>query len=111
MSYKCSDIVVLPFPYTNQSGSKRRPALILSTDDYSSRRADIIVAPITSNLATKQPDDTPLSDWAAAGLLKPSVVKSILGTVHQSLVVRVLGTLSAADLNKVEQTFANTLNL
>ncbi len=111
MSYKRGDVVLLPFPYTNQSGSKRRPALILSTDDFNSRRTDIIVAPITSNLATWQPDDTPIADWAASGLLKASVVKGILGTVHQSLVVRVLGTISTADLHKVEQTFSNALNL
>jgi mRNA interferase MazF len=52
-----------------------------------------------------------LSDWAAAGLLRPSVVKGILGTVEQTLVVRRLGGLSAADLRQVEQTFAAALGL
>ena len=47
MSYKRGDIVVLPFPYTDQSGSKRRPELVLSTDAYNARRADIIVAHVT----------------------------------------------------------------
>ena len=109
MSYKRGEVVLLPFPYTDQSGSKRRPALILSTDAYNTHRADIIVAPITSNLTTGQADDTPLTDWSAAGLLKPSVVKGILGTVEQTLIRRVMGRLSAADLQKVEQTFANVL--
>lgn len=109
--YKRGDVILLPFPYTDQSGSKRRPALILSTDVYNASRADIIVAPITSNLSTGQADDTPLTDWAAAGLLKPSVVKGILGTIEQTLVVRVLGTLSASDLQKVEQAFATVLGL
>jgi mRNA-degrading endonuclease toxin of MazEF toxin-antitoxin module len=58
--YKRGTIVLLPFPYTDQSGSKRRPALILSTDAYNTRRADIIVAPITGNMSTGQADDTPL---------------------------------------------------
>ncbi len=110
-TYKRGDIVLLPFPYTNQSGSKRRPALILSTDAYNTRRADIIVAPITSNLSTGQADVTVLTDWAAAGLVKPSFVKGILGTVEQTLVIRVMGTLSTADLQRVEQTFANALGL
>ncbi len=111
MRYKRGDVVVLPFPYTDQSGAKRRPALILSTDAYNTRRADIIVAPITGNLATGQADDTLLTDWATAGLLKPSVVKGILGTVQQTLIVRVMGTLSAADLQKVQHTFATALGL
>lgn len=110
-TYKRGAIVLLPFPYTDQTGLKRRPALILSTDAYNARRADIIVAPITGNLSTRQPDDTLLADWAAASLLKPSVVKGVLGTVEQTLVVRVLGTISAVDLQKVEQTFANALGL
>jgi mRNA interferase MazF len=111
MSYKRGDVVILPFPYTDQSGAKRRPALVLSSDAFNARRADIIVAPITSNLATGQFDDTPLTDWSAAGLLKPSVVKGIRGTVQQTLVIRVLGTLTAPDLQKVEQAFANALAL
>ena len=110
-TYKRGEVVLLPFPYTDQSGSKRRPALILSTTAYNTRRADIIVAPITSNLTSGQADDTLLTDWASAGLMKPSVVKGILGTVEQTLVVRRLGTVSTADLQKVEQTFANAIGL
>jgi mRNA interferase MazF len=75
------------------------------------RRADLIVAPITSNVAGRQPDDTVLSDWAAAGLLKPSVVKGILGTVEQTLVLRRLGQLSTGDLRQVEQAFGIALGL
>lgn len=111
MTYKRGDVVLLPFPYTDQSGSKRRPALVLSTDTYNLRRADVIVAPITINLSTGQADDTTLTDWAAAGLHKPSVVKGILGTVEQTLVVKVMGTLSAADLQKIEQAFASALGM
>ena len=110
-NYRRGAVVLLPFPYTDQSGSKRRPALVLSTDAYNTRRGDIIVAPITGNLSTGQADDTPLADWGDAGLLKPSVVKGVIGTVEQTLVVRVLGALSVADLQKVEQTFAGVLGL
>ena len=107
--YKRGEIVLLPFPYTDQSGSKRRPAIIFSTDAYNLRRADLIVAPITSNVAGRQPDDTLIYDWAAAGLLRPSVVKGILGTVEQTLVLRKLGSLTAADLQQVEQTIGATI--
>jgi mRNA interferase MazF len=110
-AFERGEIVLLPFPYTDQSGTKRRPALILSSDAYNLRRTDLIVAPITSNVTGRQPDDTVLSDWVAAGLLKPSAVKGILGTVEQTLVVRKLGRLSAADLRQAEQTFGAALGL
>lgn len=105
------DVVLVPFPFTDQSGSKRRPAVVLSTSTYNRRRADLIVAPITGNITTGQPDDTNVQDWSSAGLLKPSVVKGILGTVEHTLVIRVMGKFSNMDLQRVEKTFADALGL
>jgi hypothetical protein len=34
MTCSRGDVVLLPFPFSDQSGSKRRPALILSIDAY-----------------------------------------------------------------------------
>ena len=96
------DVLLIPFPYTDQTGSKRRPCVVLSSDDYNTRRADIIVAPNTSNLASGQFADTQLSDLSSAGLPKPSVVKGNLGTLQKTLVIRRLGSLSNSDLSKVE---------
>ena len=41
--------------------------------------------------------DASISDWQAAGLLKPSVVKPIFATLEQGLVLRQLGALEEAD--------------
>ena len=102
---------MLPFPYTNQRGAKRRPVVVPSTDAYNARRADLIVAPITSNLATGQADDTALLDWAQAGLLKPSVVKGLLGSIAALLVTRRIGKISERDLKAVEKSFVAALGL
>lgn len=110
-TYRRGDVVLLPFPYTDQSSVKRRPAVIRSITDYNVRRADVIVAPITSNLATGQSDDIALNDWSTAGLLKPSAVKGILGTVKKSLIIRTMGTLSTSDLQIIEKKFADILGL
>ena len=111
MIYDRGDVVLLPFPCTDQSGSKKRPAIILSTAQNNSRRSDIVVAPITSNVLGSRQDDTKLLDWGTAGLLKPSVVKGILGTVEQSLVIRMLGKATENDLFKVNTTIAYFLGL
>jgi mRNA interferase MazF len=108
-AYERGDVVLLPFPFTDQSGTKRRPAVILSMAEYNSRRFEVIVAPITGNVATGQPDDTRLLDWSAAGLLKPSVVKGILGTVDKRLIVRALGKLTPSDVRSIEGAFAEIL--
>ncbi len=103
------EVLLLPFPFTDQSGTKQRPALVLSTTLYNQRREDLIVAPITSNVATGQPDDITLNDWTMAGLLKPSLVIGILGTIDQELVIRRLGVLNSTDLSLVERAFMQAL--
>lgn len=38
-----------------------------------------------------------VQDWQSAGLLKPSVIKPVIATIEQSLVIRVLGQLKQED--------------
>lgn len=68
--FKRGDIVLLPFPFTDQSGIKRRPVVFLSANEYNIRRRDLVVAPITSNISSKQLGDTVIGYWAETGLLK-----------------------------------------
>lgn len=53
--YKQGEIVLVPFPYSDLSGSKLRPVLVVSNNDYDSSFPDIIVAVITSK--TSKPDN------------------------------------------------------
>ena len=46
--YKQGDIVLVPFPFTNQAGAKNRPALIIS-GSVLNKTSDIILVQITSN--------------------------------------------------------------
>ncbi len=41
MSYDFGDVVLLPFPFTNQTATKKRPAIIVSTAAYNNARRDI----------------------------------------------------------------------
>jgi mRNA interferase MazF len=94
MAFDFGDVVLVPFPFTSQRASKKRPAVVVSNRSYSTARPDLIVMAITSQL---RPDprlgETWIGDWQAAGLLKPSVVKPVLATLEQRLVLRRLGAL------------------
>jgi mRNA interferase MazF len=46
-----------------------------------------------------------LTDWGGAGLPKPSLVKPVVATLEQALVLRKLGTLQQADLQSIRQAF------
>jgi mRNA interferase MazF len=50
MSYEFGTIVLVPFPFTDQSASKRRPAVIVSNRAYNMARPDIVVMAVTSQL-------------------------------------------------------------
>jgi len=52
MTHKQGDILLVSFPFTDSTSTKRRPALVLSNDAYNSAADDVIVAAITSNITS-----------------------------------------------------------
>ena len=42
-------IVLIPVPFTNLSSEKRRPVIVISSNDYNATGLDIIVVAVTSN--------------------------------------------------------------
>jgi len=49
MKYSQREIVLVPFPFSDLSTTKKRPVLIISNDDYNSKHDDVVVCVITSN--------------------------------------------------------------
>lgn len=90
--YRFGDVVLVVFPFTNLAGSKQRPAVVVSSQNYNSARPDIVIMAITSQLRPK-PDfgETLIDEWQGARLLKPSAVKPIFATIEQNLILRTLG--------------------
>ena len=92
------DIVLVPFPFTDQSDTKRRPAVVISSSDYNERQADVILMPVTSQLrAGARPLDVIIESWKFAGLFKPSAVKPVIATLEQALVIGRLGAIEPTD--------------
>src|SRR5262245_53077717 len=88
------DVILVPFPFTDQTTSKKRPAVVVSSAAYHRARIDLIVMPITSQVrSTTAFGEVSVQDWKAAGLLKPGVVKPVITTIERSLVLKKLGRL------------------
>jgi mRNA interferase MazF len=104
-------IVLVEFGYSEGIGSKKRPALVLSTDEYHQSRQEVIVAAITSNVSRVLAGDTLIKRWREASLLFPSMTTGILRTIKASLIVRTLGTLPQQDLRRVESNLRHALGL
>ena len=98
-------MVLVRFPFTDLSGAKQRPALVLSSDAFNSSRADVLVAAVTSQVPTAlAPDEFLIAtdDLAPCGLPKPSIVKlSKLVSLHQQLLLKRIGTMPPTTLAQV----------
>lgn len=104
------DVVLVPFPFTDQSGTKKRPAVVISIFDYNTSRRDIVIMAITSQMrATLGYGEAMVDGWRAAGLIKASVLKPVFCTIEQGLVIRVMGHLSAADLQTLQKLLRNVI--
>lgn len=53
MMYKQGNILLIPFPFSDLSSTKKRPVLVLSNADYNQSHKDIVVAAITSNVTER----------------------------------------------------------
>lgn len=98
------DVVLLDLPFSDLTGFKRRPALVISNEKYLGSTLDLIICAVTSNLkAVRFPGSTQVLEWQEAGLLRPSVITAQIFTLDQGLVLRRLGRLTAEDLNRADQ--------
>ena len=50
MPFEFGDVVLVPFPFTSQRASKKRPAVVVSNRAYGTARPDLIVMAVTSQL-------------------------------------------------------------
>ncbi len=96
--YSFGDVVPVSFPFTDQSATKRRPAVIVSTERYNHERPDLIIMAVTSHARPAGAlGEVRVKDWQAAGFIKPSVIKPVVTTIEQPLVLRRLGRLKQED--------------
>ncbi|MCH7843279.1 MAG: type II toxin-antitoxin system PemK/MazF family toxin [Chloroflexi bacterium] len=109
--YRRGDIVLVNFVFAEETGSKRRPVLLLSSDEYMEGRQEVIVSAITSNTRRLLTGDHLMNDWEEAGLLFPSVTTGILRTIKQSMIERKMGVVSPRDLTEIESNLSQILEL
>lgn len=93
------DVVLVPFPFTDLTGSKFRPALVLFTS-----LKDVTVAFITTQIKLCKETDIELKPSSKNGLKKISVLLlDKIATLEKSLVVGKLGELSAKEIILIDK--------
>jgi mRNA interferase MazF len=105
MRFQFGDVVLVPFPFTDQSTTKQRPGVVVSSAAYHRARRDLILMAITSQMrGTGAFGELVVEDWQAAKLIRPSAIKPVLATLEQTLVIKKLGRLSGADQQRLRET-------
>lgn len=97
------DNVLIPIPFTDLSSNKRRPVIVISSNEYNHKTADIVVVGMTSN--PKIADYTftiSSSDLDQGKLNRPGQVRvDKIYTLSQSIVVKTFGRVNANVLDQI----------
>ena len=113
--YERGQVVVVDVPFSNRTGTKPRPALIISDHSFHSTLPDVIVCPISSQPryhTRPGPGDCPIGSWKALNLRYASTVRvSKILSVDKQIIRRKLGTLAQPDMARIESALRAALKL
>lgn len=109
--FRRGDVVLVGFIFSDESGVKKRPGVVLSSEAYHRNRQEAIIAAVTGNVDRLLTGDYRIARWREAGFLYPSTATGIIRTIKQSMIHRKLGTLSSQDLRGVEAALRQALTL
>ena len=107
-NYSRGAVLMLPFPFSDQSAAKVRPAVV-AHPPYASD--DLIVVAMSSERGMLRPGETGLAFWREAELVHPSFLKRAVATVSSDLIRRQLGVLHATDVAALELALRTWLGL
>jgi len=107
-SFSKNDLILVRYPFSNLSGAKVRPAVVVSAPHVS---RDIFIIPLTSKTAPLLAGEFLLADWKSEGLNVATAVKRGLYTVHQNLIVKTVGRLSSRDAHQLQRSLQEWLGL
>ncbi|MDB5208012.1 MAG: hypothetical protein JWR72_3087 [Flavisolibacter sp.] len=101
------DIVLIPFPFTDLSGNKLRPAVILAHS-----RFDLTVCFITTQLQWQDPTDVLIQPTVSNGIKKQSLIRvSKIATLDKALSLGKIGSIDRPELTELNIKLKRVLQL
>ena len=111
-SFEFGQIVLVRFPFTDQQGSKQRPAVVVSTHAYNEKRPDVVLMAITSQIRQNPGfGEVDIQSWQSAGLLNPSIIKPVIFTAEKTIIKKTLGKLKQRDQANLLKTIASIIGM
>ena len=118
MNVRRGDIVLVDFPYSDRTGSKVRPALVVQADVWNQLLDDTILALITSSRHRRVGANTQLfidlttAEGRQTGLRLDSIIQcENLITYDRALILRVFGNLAASSMSQLDDCLKAALGI
>ncbi len=104
MIFQQKELVLLPYPFSDQGGSKVRPAIIVSNDNFNKRCEDCVLVPLTTVIK-----DEPFSlmlnqdNLESGKLLKQSRIRiDKIFTIRKGLIIMKIGKINDKTIEKIK---------
>jgi mRNA interferase MazF len=101
MIYNKFDVVKVSFPFTDKAVIKKRPALVISSNEYQINYNHCILMMITSAKQTSWQDDIVIVNLQTAGLPSPSKIRLKIFSLDCDLILGKLGYLGDKDRESI----------
>lgn len=97
------DLLLVPFPFSDQSGLKVRPVVVVSNNHFNRHSEDLIVAGVTSNVSKDRYSVLLLSEDLDEGKLSSlcSVKAENILKMDRGLVIRKIGKINKGKLGEI----------
>ena len=96
MIFQQKELVLLPYPFSNQGGSKVIPAIIVSNDNFNKRCEDCVMVPLTT-VIKEEPFSIIINQYSleSGRLLKQSrIIIDKIFTIKKSLIMMKIGKIN-----------------
>ena len=107
-SYSKPEVVLVRYPFSDLTGTKVRPAVVVSASHASQ---DLLIVPLTSKTRGLLAGEFVLAEWQKAGLNIETAVKRAIYTAKESLVSKLIGKLEDVDARQLEMSLLEWLGL
>jgi mRNA interferase MazF len=108
------DVVRVDWPYSDRTGSKVRPAVVVQDDVYNQRIADTVLVLISRTLrapAATEVEIDPALEPASGLRYRSGAPCTNLLTIDQGLVVQTMGHRSAGTMRRMDDSLKASLGL
>lgn len=104
--YEQGDLVLVPFPFTNLTARKKRPAVVVSPDWFNSNFSDVVLVAVTSAVPQKLNPYLEISltssDLLSGNLPSTSIIKICkIFTCEQTIIIKKIAKLKESKTKEI----------